>query len=62
MKPKYYTVEETACWPNKFKISPVNLPGECWKKSNSGTEYFPLQSLADEEIIRRGAEIYNPNR
>ena len=55
--PILYTIRETPCFPHPFKLIPFARAGECWKESNSPTEYFPSREKAIEEIAQRGAEL-----
>ncbi len=51
--PTRYLIEETKCYPNKFKIVPVGN----WRENNSSTEYFKTRAAAIIEIERRGASV-----
>lgn len=48
-QPTAYTIEDTPCFPCRWKIVPVGN----WKRNNSWTEYFPTKEEAQKEINRR---------
>jgi hypothetical protein len=44
-----YTIEDTPCYPNRYKVVPVGN----YKQDNAARNYFPTEEQALIECIRR---------